>query len=71
MCVCVSPTLTVKEHCILPKNCVYIYMILRINSDHFREHDLPTKLNSVAYSPQANYTERPPLVGEGSANFCG
>jgi hypothetical protein len=29
------------------------------------------KLNSVAFSPQANYTERPPLVGEVSANFCG
>jgi hypothetical protein len=28
-------------------------------------------LNSVALSPQANYTERPPLVGEVSANFCG
>jgi hypothetical protein len=27
--------------------------------------------NSVAFSPQANYTERPPLVGEVSANFCG
>jgi hypothetical protein len=26
--------------------------------------------NSVAFSPQANYTERPPLVGEVSANFC-
>jgi hypothetical protein len=22
-------------------------------------------------SPQANYTERPPLAGEVSANFCG
>jgi hypothetical protein len=30
-----------------------------------------TKLNSVAFSPQANYTERPPLDGEVSANFCG
>jgi hypothetical protein len=32
-----------------------------------------TKLNSVAVSPQANYipSERPPLVGEVSANFCG
>jgi hypothetical protein len=30
---------------------------------------LKTKLNSVAFSPQANYTERPPLVGEVSANF--
>jgi hypothetical protein len=32
------------------------------------------KLNSVAFSPQANYTdrptERPPPVGEVSANFC-
>jgi hypothetical protein len=26
------------------------------------------KLNSVAFSPQANYTERPPLVGEVSAD---
>jgi hypothetical protein len=31
-----------------------------------------TKLNSVAFSPQANYTdERPPHVGEVSAKFCG
>jgi hypothetical protein len=27
------------------------------------------KFNSVAFSPQANYTERLPLVGEVSANF--
>jgi hypothetical protein len=33
--------------------------------------DKKTKLNSVAFSPQANYTERPPLVGEVSVNFCG
>jgi hypothetical protein len=26
--------------------------------------------NSVAFSPQANYTERSPLVGEVSVNFC-
>jgi hypothetical protein len=29
------------------------------------------KLNYVAFCPQANYTERPPLIGEVSANFCG
>jgi hypothetical protein len=23
------------------------------------------------FSPQANYTDRPPLIGEVSANFCG
>jgi hypothetical protein len=28
-----------------------------------------TKLRGL--SPQANYTERPPLVGEDSANLCG
>jgi hypothetical protein len=31
--------------------------------------DMQTK--SVASSPQANYTERPPLVGEVSAKFSG
>jgi hypothetical protein len=31
--------------------------------------ELTLKLNSVAFSPQANYTERPPLVGEVRANF--
>jgi hypothetical protein len=30
---------------------------------------LKTKLRGL--SPQANYTEWPPLVGEISANFCG
>jgi hypothetical protein len=31
------------------------------------------QLNSVAFSPHSNYipTERPPLVGEVSFNFCG
>jgi hypothetical protein len=30
-----------------------------------------TKLNSVAFSPKRTIpTERPPLVGEVSANFC-
>jgi hypothetical protein len=37
-------------------------------------YDLQGK-NSVAFSQQANYTDRPtdrpPLVGEVSANFCG
>jgi hypothetical protein len=45
----------------------------------FRSHDslagcllgLLEKLNSVACSPQANYTELPPLVSEVSANSCG
>jgi hypothetical protein len=32
---------------------------------------LATYENSVAFSPQTNYTEWPPLVGEVSANFCG
>jgi hypothetical protein len=33
----------------------------------------PIKLTKKLHglSPQANYTERPPLVGEVSANFCG
>jgi hypothetical protein len=28
-------------------------------------------VNSVTFSPQANSTERPPLVDEVGANFCG
>jgi hypothetical protein len=30
---------------------------------------IETGLYSVAFSPEANYTERPPLVGEVTANF--
>jgi hypothetical protein len=36
-----------------------------------RPNDIPLCVNSVAFSQQENYTERPPLVGEVSANFCG
>jgi hypothetical protein len=32
---------------------------------------LKKKIKLCGLSPQANYTERPPLVGEVSANFCG
>jgi hypothetical protein len=44
-----------------------------IESSHFKPMyvNMYTKLNSVTFSPQANYIERPPLVGEVSANFCG
>jgi hypothetical protein len=32
---------------------------------------LSSKKNLYGLSPQANYTDRPPLVGEVIANFCG
>jgi hypothetical protein len=44
---------------------------LKLDTEFTPLNGLTKKLNSVAFSPQANYTDRPPLVGEVSANFCG
>jgi hypothetical protein len=35
------------------------------------QHFPVTKTKLRGLSPRANYTERPPLVGEAIANFCG
>jgi hypothetical protein len=48
-------------------NCWY----LEIPSDNRIQHIPNIKKKLHGLSPQANYTERPPLVGEVIANFCG
>jgi hypothetical protein len=49
------------------------YFTVKEGLSQFIYIELKLKLNSVAFSPQKRTipTERPPLVGEVSANFCG
>jgi hypothetical protein len=44
-----------------------------LNKGSLRTEDLNTKLKIKlnGLSPRASYTERPPPIGEVSANFCG
>jgi hypothetical protein len=58
------------------QNFFNVYSLLELYYHYYKPTSTITitktkKLNSMAFSPQANYTERPPLIGEVSGNFCG